>query len=150
MPDSMNAGPHSDVWAAIRTYLENARRAAMREIRHYPQPIAGCDAQIPHLWEATRRDGAPSSRGWRLRRVTARRTRSRRFHRDDALVDSERAMRQAAARPVHARAVLARTRAGKVAAPDRGARIDAPGRFAGYSVPCEGELIDMADRDPGA
>jgi hypothetical protein len=30
------------------------RLAVMREIRSYPQPIAGCDAQIPVLWE--RRD----------------------------------------------------------------------------------------------
>ena len=46
--------PYAPIWEAIRTHLEAARRAVMREIRLYPQPIAGCDAQIPVLWE--RRD----------------------------------------------------------------------------------------------
>ena len=42
------------MWNEIRLHLEGMRREAMREIRAYPQPIAGCDAQIPVLWE--RRD----------------------------------------------------------------------------------------------
>lgn len=44
------------VWDAIETHLLAVKQAAVREIRNYPQPIAGCDAQIPALWE--RRDGA--------------------------------------------------------------------------------------------
>lgn len=47
-------GPYASVWDSIRAHLDAARRAVMREIRFYPQPIAGCDAQIPVLWE--RRD----------------------------------------------------------------------------------------------
>ena len=42
------------LWADIQTHLEIEKRAATQEIRNYPQPIAGCDAQIPALWE--RRD----------------------------------------------------------------------------------------------
>jgi hypothetical protein len=38
----------------IRAYLEAKKREATLDIRNYPQPIAGCDAQIPLLWE--RRD----------------------------------------------------------------------------------------------
>lgn len=44
-----------DLWNAIESYLLDAKRAATQEIRSYPQPIAGCDAQIPALWE--QRDG---------------------------------------------------------------------------------------------
>lgn len=46
--------PSDSLWQGIRAHLETMRRAVMREIRAYPQPIAGCDAQIPVLWE--RRD----------------------------------------------------------------------------------------------
>jgi hypothetical protein len=42
-------------WDAAERALVAAKRAVTDEIRHYPQPIAGCDAQIPALWE--RRDG---------------------------------------------------------------------------------------------
>ena len=45
----------SDLWDAIELCLLDAKRAATQEIRSYPQPIAGCDAQIPALWE--QRDG---------------------------------------------------------------------------------------------
>lgn len=45
-----------DVWDVIESHLQDVKRAATLEIRNYPQPIAGCDAQIPALWE--RRDGA--------------------------------------------------------------------------------------------
>lgn len=38
----------------IRAYLEAKKREVTLDIRNYPQPIAGCDAQIPALWE--RRD----------------------------------------------------------------------------------------------
>jgi hypothetical protein len=43
------------VWDEIEAHLLNIKRAAMLELRNYPQPIAGCDAQIPALWE--KRDG---------------------------------------------------------------------------------------------
>lgn len=43
--------PYAAVWDDIRAHLEAMRLAVMREIRSYPQPIAGCDAQIPVLWE---------------------------------------------------------------------------------------------------
>ena len=42
--------------ADLRTHLEAQKRTATRDIRNYPQPIAGCDAQIPALWK--RRDNA--------------------------------------------------------------------------------------------
>ena len=54
MQDFVVTGPHAAIWDAMRAHLEAERRATMREIRAYPQPIAGCDAQIPVLWE--RRD----------------------------------------------------------------------------------------------
>ena len=43
------------VWDAIESHLMGVKRAAAVELRNYPQPIAGCDAQIPVLWE--KRDG---------------------------------------------------------------------------------------------
>ena len=43
------------VWEAIEAHLLDIKRAAVLEVRNYPQPIAGCDAQIPALWE--KRDG---------------------------------------------------------------------------------------------
>jgi hypothetical protein len=42
-------------WDAIEAHLLHIKRAAVLELRNYPQPIAGCDAQIPALWE--KRDG---------------------------------------------------------------------------------------------
>ena len=39
------------VWEAIEAHLLNIKRAAVLEVRNYPQPIAGCDDQIPALWE---------------------------------------------------------------------------------------------------
>ncbi len=48
----MNAIRSPDpVWDAIESHLMSIKRAAVLEIRNYPQPIAGCDAQIPVLWE---------------------------------------------------------------------------------------------------
>jgi len=43
------------VWDAIELHLLGIKRAAVLELRNYPQPIVGCDAQIPVLWE--KRDG---------------------------------------------------------------------------------------------
>ena len=43
------------IWDAIESHLMGVKRAAAVELRNYPQPIAGCDAQIPVLWE--KRDG---------------------------------------------------------------------------------------------
>jgi hypothetical protein len=54
MNDPDGTRPYTALWDAMRAHLEAERRAVMREIRTYPQPIAGCDAQIPVLWE--RRD----------------------------------------------------------------------------------------------
>ena len=48
----MTANPIADLWQDIRAHLETRKRAVTLEIRNYPQPIAGCDAQIPALWEA--------------------------------------------------------------------------------------------------
>ena len=47
--------PLDTVWDAIESHLLTVKRAAVLELRNYPQPIAGCDAQIPALWE--KRDG---------------------------------------------------------------------------------------------
>ena len=55
------------VWDAIDLYLQDVKRAATLDIRNYPQPIAGCDAQIPVLWE--KRDGIAAE----LDRLTAAR-----------------------------------------------------------------------------
>lgn len=41
-------------WQAVRTYLEGRRRAVIEEIRAYPGPITGCDAQFNHLTEERR------------------------------------------------------------------------------------------------
>lgn len=48
-------GPLGAVRDEIESHLLGLKRAATLEIRNYPQPIAGCDAQIPALWE--KRDG---------------------------------------------------------------------------------------------
>jgi len=40
------------LWQDIYDFLAARKHAVTREIRNYPQPIAGCDAQIPALWEA--------------------------------------------------------------------------------------------------
>ena len=45
---------NSSVWDDLKAHLEAEKRAVTNEIRNYPQPIAGCDAQIPAFWE--RRD----------------------------------------------------------------------------------------------
>lgn len=47
--------PIESLWDAVERRLVAAKREVTDEIRSYPQPIAGCDAQIPALWE--RRDG---------------------------------------------------------------------------------------------
>ena len=52
MDHSMQA---DSLWDAIESHLKDIKRAATLELRNYPQPIAGCDAQIPALWE--KRDG---------------------------------------------------------------------------------------------
>ncbi len=40
---------HASVAGEIRRRLERRKRALFAEIRGYPQPIAGCDAQYQHL-----------------------------------------------------------------------------------------------------
>jgi hypothetical protein len=50
----MTQTPFDILRADIKTLLESEKRSVTMEIRIYPQPIAGCDAQIPALWE--RRD----------------------------------------------------------------------------------------------
>lgn len=55
MVHAQTARPPDPVWEAVEEYLLAAKRAVTKEIRNYPQPIAGCDAQIPALWE--QRDG---------------------------------------------------------------------------------------------
>jgi hypothetical protein len=37
------------LWSRIRDHLKSERRRIAREIREYPTPIAGCDAQFNHL-----------------------------------------------------------------------------------------------------
>lgn len=41
-------------WQSVRAYLEERRRTVIDEIRHYPGPITGCDAQFNHLTEERR------------------------------------------------------------------------------------------------
>lgn len=41
-------------WQAVRAYLEERRRAVIEEIRAYPGPITGCDAQFNYLTEERR------------------------------------------------------------------------------------------------
>ena len=55
MDEMINNRSPDPIWDAIETHLLGVKRAAVLELRNYPQPIAGCDAQIPVLWE--RRDG---------------------------------------------------------------------------------------------
>ncbi len=40
---------HASIAGEIRRHLEQRKRALVAEIRGYPQPIAGCDAQYQHL-----------------------------------------------------------------------------------------------------
>ncbi len=40
---------HASIAGEIRRRLEQRKRALVAEIRGYPQPIAGCDAQYQHL-----------------------------------------------------------------------------------------------------
>jgi len=47
---------------AIESHLQAIKRAATLEIRNYPQPIPGYDAQIPVLWE--KRDGIAAELDW--------------------------------------------------------------------------------------
>lgn len=49
---------YAEICQAIEGRLDTLKRAVTTEIRNYPQPIAGCDAQIPALWE--KRDGLVS------------------------------------------------------------------------------------------
>ena len=39
------------VWRRIKDHLEDERRRIYEEIKNYPTPIAGCDAQFNHLLE---------------------------------------------------------------------------------------------------
>ena len=39
------------IWQAIRRYLEARKQPVDAEIRAYPSPIAGCDAQFNYLLE---------------------------------------------------------------------------------------------------
>lgn len=41
-------------WQAVQAYLEERRRLVIEEIRAYPGPITGCDAQFNHLTEERR------------------------------------------------------------------------------------------------
>ena len=41
-------------WQTVRAYLEERRRTVIEEIRTYPGPITGCDAQFNHLTEQRR------------------------------------------------------------------------------------------------
>lgn len=50
-PHAENPGSFDPAWDAVERHLQSAKRAVTDEIRHYPQPIAGCDAQIPALWD---------------------------------------------------------------------------------------------------
>ncbi len=38
-------------WRRVRDHLENLKKPIDAEIRNYPSPIAGCDAQFNHLIE---------------------------------------------------------------------------------------------------
>jgi len=38
-------------WQAVKSHLEAEKRRIVAEIRGYPPPIAGCDAQYQHLTE---------------------------------------------------------------------------------------------------
>ncbi len=49
-----HGGTAASVRDDLKAHLEEEKDRATQEIRNYPQPIAGCDAQIPALWE--RRD----------------------------------------------------------------------------------------------
>jgi hypothetical protein len=44
-----------DILATARGQLSGARQAVLAEIRDYPAPIAGCDAQFNHLLDLRRR-----------------------------------------------------------------------------------------------
>ena len=83
------------VWDAIESHLVSLKRAATSEIRSYPQPIAGCDAQIPALWE--RRDGIVAE----LERLSA----ARRGSRIDDFIGSSRYIDDEKKREFLARAV---------------------------------------------
>lgn len=39
------------IWRAIRRYVESLKQPVDAEIRGYPSPIAGCDAQFNYLLE---------------------------------------------------------------------------------------------------
>lgn len=39
------------VWESMREHLENERHRVIEEIKKYPTPIAGCDAQFNYLLE---------------------------------------------------------------------------------------------------
>ena len=43
--------PAEAIWSAIRAHLETIKRATFKELRGYPQPIAGCDVQFNKLAE---------------------------------------------------------------------------------------------------
>ncbi len=59
---------------SARRHLQAARKALDLEIRSYPAPIAGCDAQFNHLLAERRRaDGA--LRRWMSRCISRRRAR---------------------------------------------------------------------------
>jgi len=46
------AGPDDALpWQAVRSHLEAEKRRIVAEIRGYPPPIAGCDAQYQFLTE---------------------------------------------------------------------------------------------------
>ena len=66
--------PAAAIWSAIQAHLETIKRDKFRELRSYPQPIAGCDVQFNRLAEErdaifrelerldiARRDGDPAA-----------------------------------------------------------------------------------------
>ena len=45
------SAPDIEAWREARERLEDRKRRIVDEIRSYPTPIAGCDAQFNHLLE---------------------------------------------------------------------------------------------------
>ncbi len=43
--------PAAALWQAVGEFLDGKRHALLAELRHYPQPIAGCDQQFTYLSE---------------------------------------------------------------------------------------------------
>jgi hypothetical protein len=39
------------IWDTIRVHLENKINSLVKEMRNYPTPVSGCDAQFNYLFE---------------------------------------------------------------------------------------------------